>query len=171
MVVPSMTDRKCKSPSRLKRDQLRIKDFNGRKMKESLEIELKKKTRTILKLEVEISNLKFKMFKPRPKLSIRKVLNQEYKPVEDFLRTQLPKPKLTLAVTSNTCDTPACQYRRRPCHALTPASQFYHDFMWCSKGFPLQHIKGGFLSNYNVCVHHCTPSNLLMYINVLLIRC
>ena len=81
-------------------------------MKESLETELKKKTRTILKLEVEISNLKFKMFKPRPKLTIRKVLNQEYKPVEGFLRTQLPQPKLTLAVTSNTCDTPECQYRR-----------------------------------------------------------
>ena len=51
-------------------------------MKESLETELKQKTRTILKLEVEISNLKFKMIKPRPKLTIRKVLNQEYKPVE-----------------------------------------------------------------------------------------
>ena len=81
-------------------------------MKESLETELKKKTRTILKLEVEISNLKFKMFKPKPKLTIRKVLNQEYKPVEGVLRTQLHQPKLTLEVTSNTCDTPACQYRR-----------------------------------------------------------
>ena len=143
--------------------------------KESLETELKKKTRTILKFEVEISNLKFKMFKPKPKLTIRKVLNQEYKPVKGFLRTQLPQPKLTLEVTSNTCDTPACQYRRRPCHALTPASQLYYDFMWCSQGFPLHHIQGGFLPNYIVCVYHvsCTPSNLLMYmyINVLLIRC
>ena len=124
-----MTDSKCKSASRLKRDKLRIKEFNARKMKETLETELKKKTRMILKLEVEISNLKFKMLKPRPKLSIRKVLNQEYKPGEGFWRTQLPKPKLTLAVTSNTCDTPACQYRRRPCHAFTPASQLYYDFM------------------------------------------
>merc|ERR1719431_2546969 len=104
-----MTDSNCKSPSRLKRDKLRIKEYNSRKMKEILEAELTKKTRIILKLEVEISNLKFKMFKARPKLSIRKVLNQEYKPAEGFWRTQLPKPKLTFAVTSNTCDTPDCQ--------------------------------------------------------------
>ena len=139
-----MTDSKCKSPSRLKRDKLRIKEFNFRKMKETLETELTKKTRKLLKLEVEISNLKFKMFKARPKLSIRKVLNQEYKPGEGFWRTPLPKPKLTLAVTSNTCDTPACQYRRRPCHALSPASQLYYDFMWCLQGFPSIISKGVF---------------------------
>ena len=149
-----MIESKCKSPSRLKRDKLRIMAFNVRKMKENLERELKKKTRTILKLEVEISNLKFKMSKPRPKLTIRKVLNQEYQPDENFWKTKLPRPKLSLSVTSNTCDTPACQYRRRPCHALTPASQLYHDFMWWSQGFPLHHIKGGFLPNHIVCVLH-----------------
>ena len=123
------TDTKCKSPSTLKRDRLRIKELNVRKWKEALETELKKKTRTILKLEVEISNLKFKMWKPRSKLVIRKILNQEFPPDDSFWKTRLPQPKLSFSVTSNTCDTPACQYRRRPYHDLTPDSQHYHDFM------------------------------------------
>ena len=75
---------KPKSPSRQKRDQLRIRKFNYRKMQEficalemkiqTLDQELKKKTNTIFKLEVENQ---FKMFKSSPKLSIRITSNQQ----------------------------------------------------------------------------------------------
>ena len=78
---------KPKSPSRQKRDQLRIRKFNYRKMQEficalemkiqTLDQELKKKTSTIFKLEVEKSDIKFKMFKSRAKLSIMKTSNQQ----------------------------------------------------------------------------------------------
>ena len=146
-----MNDTKVKSPSTLKRDQLRMTEFNLRKLKENYAFEIQKKTSTIFKLEVDISNLKFKLFKRRPKLSIQKVVNYEIPSKENLLK---PKQQLSISLTSNTCDTPSCQSRRRPCHDLTPASQFYHDFIWCSKGFPLFHFYGDFSSNNIVCVHH-----------------
>ena len=58
---------KRKSPSTQKRDKLRIRKYNAAKMKAlemkilSLEKDLKKKTSTIFKLEVEKSDSKFKM--------------------------------------------------------------------------------------------------------------
>ena len=132
---PTKTGNKSKSPSMLKRDQLRMCHYNLRKMKEiifdlemkkgALENESKKKTNKIFKLEVEISSLKFKSFKTKPKLSIRKVVNQEIPPVQNVSLLNPPKPKLSISLTSNTCDTLDCQYRRRPCYALNPANQIY----------------------------------------------
>ena len=121
-----MTDTKVKSPSTLKRDQLRMAEFNLRKLKENYAIEIQKKTSTIFKLEVDISNLKFKLFKHRPRLTIQKVVNHEIPSEKTLLK---PKQQLSITLTSNTCDTPSCQSRRRPCHAFTPDSQFYHDFI------------------------------------------
>ena len=40
-----------------------------------------------------------------------------------------PKPKFSVEITSNTCDTPACHPRRRPCHALNPPCQDYLDWV------------------------------------------
>ena len=130
---------KPKSPSRQKRDQSRIRNFNFRKMQElicalemkiqTLDQELKKKTSTIFKLEVEKSDLKFKMFKSRPKLSIMKTSNQQIPGDQNFTKPKPPKPKLAVSITSNTCDTPGCQHRRRPCHAHTPSNQIFSDWM------------------------------------------
>ena len=131
---------KPKSPSRQKRDQSRIRNFNFRKMQEmicalemkiqTLDQELKKKTSTIFKLEVEKSDLKFKMFKSRPKLSIMKTSNQQIPGDQNLTKPKPPKPKLAVSITSNTCDTPACSHnRRRPCHAHTPSNQIFFDWM------------------------------------------
>ena len=38
-----------------------------------------------------------------------------------------PRPKLQVMVTSNTCDSPECRYRKRPCHGGNPETQIYHD--------------------------------------------
>ena len=38
-----------------------------------------------------------------------------------------PRPKLQVMVTSNTCDSPECRYRKRPCHGGNPKTQIYHD--------------------------------------------
>ena len=38
-----------------------------------------------------------------------------------------PRPKLQVMVTSNTCDSPDCRYRKRPCHGGNPKTQIYHD--------------------------------------------
>ena len=162
-VSSSMTDTTHKSPSKLKRDQLRMTEFNLRKLQETFQNEIKKRTSTIFRLEVEISKLKFELSKQKPKLSIKKVINYEIPPQEIVLKPNPSLQQLSTSLTSNTCDTPSCQYRRRPCHALTPASQFYHDFIWWSNGFPLFHLI------YCMCTS-CTPSILLMYIIVLLIR-
>ena len=124
-----MTEIRRKSPSILKRDQLRMSEFNLRKLKETFAAEIKKKTSTIFKLEVEISKLKFSLAKQKPKLSIKKVVNHEIPPGETILKPNPSLQQLSKSLTSNTCDTPSCQYRRRPCHAFTPASQFYHDFI------------------------------------------
>ena len=43
-----------------------------KKLKESYAIEIKKRANTIFKLEVEISNLKFRLFKQKPRLSMKK---------------------------------------------------------------------------------------------------
>ena len=48
-----MTDTTSKSPSTLKRDQLRMNEFNMKKLKDFYAIEIKKKANTIFKLEVE----------------------------------------------------------------------------------------------------------------------
>ena len=92
---------------------------------QALDKELKKKTSTIFKLEFEQSDLKFRMFKSRPKLSIMKTSNQQI-PGDQNLTKPKP-PKLAVSITSNTCDTPACQHRRRPCHAYTPSNQIFLD--------------------------------------------
>ena len=94
---------------------------------QTLDQELKKKTSTIFKLEVEKSDIKFKMFKSRAKLSIMKTSNQQI-PGDQNLTKPKP-PKLAVSKTSNTCDTPACQHRRRPCHASTPSNQIFLDWM------------------------------------------
>ena len=47
-----------------------MSEFNLRKLKETFAAEIKKKTSTIFKLEVEISKLKFSLAKQKPKLSI-----------------------------------------------------------------------------------------------------
>ena len=44
-------------------------------------------------------------------------------------KPKLPKPRLDIYICSNTCDTPACQTRRRPCHDGYPSSQLYHDMI------------------------------------------
>ena len=124
-----MTDTSGKSPSTLKRDQLRMTEFNMRKFKESYAIEMRKKANTIFKLEVEISNLKFKLFKSKPRLSIKKVVNYDIPAEKNSSKPRKPLQQLSISRTSNTCDTPSCQSRRRPCHDLTPVSQFYHDFI------------------------------------------
>ena len=92
---------------------------------QALDQELKKKTSTIFKLEFEQSDLKFRMFKSRPKLSIMKTSNQQI-PGDQNLTKPKP-PKLAVSITSNTCDTSACQHRRRPCHAYTPSNQIFLD--------------------------------------------
>ena len=99
---------------KLKADKLVLKD------------EIKKKTTRLFRLEVEISDLKFKSIKSWQKLSVQKVANYDIQPQ---LAPSKPKPKLTVALTSNTCDTPACQQRRRPCHDVNPRSQLYFDHM------------------------------------------
>ena len=38
-----------------------------------------------------------------------------------------PRPKLEINIATNTCDSPECYGRKRPCHALNPRTQFYHD--------------------------------------------
>ena len=68
-VSSSMTDTTHKSPSKLKRDQLRMTEFNLRKLQETFQNEIKKRTSTIFRLEVEISKLKFELSKQKPKLS------------------------------------------------------------------------------------------------------
>ena len=136
-VSSSMTNTSHKSPSKLKRNQLRMTEFNLRKLKETFASEIKKRTSTIFRLEVEISKLKFDLSKHKPKLSIKKVVNYEIPPQEIVLRQNPSLQQLSTSLTSNTCNTPSCQYRRWPCHALTPASQFYHNLIWWSKGFVL----------------------------------
>ena len=37
------------------------------------------------------------------------------------------RPKLEINIATNTCDSPECYGRKRPCHALNPRTQFYHD--------------------------------------------
>ena len=124
-----MTDITGKSPSTLKRDQLRMTQFNMTKLKESYLMEIKKRADTIFKLEVEISNLKFKLFKLKPRLSIRKVVNHDIPAEKKLLMPRPALHQLSISLSSNTCDTPSCQSRRRPCHAFTPDTQFYHDFI------------------------------------------
>ena len=94
-----------------------------------LEKDLKKKTSTIFKLEVEKSDIKFKMLKSKPRLSVMKTSNQQIPGDQNLNERRPPKPKLAVSITSNTCDTPACQNRRRPCHALTPSNQIYCDWI------------------------------------------
>ena len=103
-----MTDITGKSPSTLKRDQLRMTQFNMRKLKESYLIEIKKRADTIFKLEVEISNLKFKLFKHKPRLSIRKVVNYDIPVEKKILKPRPTLQKLSISLTSNTCDTLSC---------------------------------------------------------------
>ena len=76
-----------KSPSRIKRDMLRLKAFNTKKKEEELlnhiselENKLRIKSSTIFKLEVQISNLKFKLLKPKKKLSIMQVQTTDIPP-------------------------------------------------------------------------------------------
>ena len=38
-----------------------------------------------------------------------------------------PRPRLQVMVTSNTCDSLECRYRKRPCHGGNPKTQIYHD--------------------------------------------
>ena len=95
----------------------------------SLEKDLKKKTSTIFKLEVEKSDSKFKMLKSKQRLSVMKTSNQQIPGDQNLTERRPPKPKLAVSITSNTCDTPACQNRRRPCHALTPTNQIYCDWI------------------------------------------
>ena len=45
------------------------------------------------------------------------------------LKIQDFTPKLSMMRTSNTCDTPECRTRRRPCHDGYPSSQLYHDMI------------------------------------------
>ena len=83
-----------KSPSVMKRDQLRMILFNMKKKEEyfekektilelkanNLQEELFKKMRIISKLEIEISKLSFSLHRPKPKLVIMNVSNQNIQP-------------------------------------------------------------------------------------------
>ena len=42
-------------------------------------------------------------------------------------RPPRPRPNLQIITTTNTCDTPECYGRKRPCHSGNPRTQFYHD--------------------------------------------
>ena len=80
-------------------------EFNLRKLKETFASEIKKRTSTIFRLEVEISKLKFDLSKHKPKLSIKKVVNHEI-PQQDIVGK--PNPSLqhmSTSPTSNTCNT------------------------------------------------------------------
>ena len=79
--------------TKLKADNIALKD------------EIKKKTSRLFRLEVEISDLKFKSIKSLQKLSVQKVANYDIQPQK---APNKPKPKLTVALTSNTSYTPAC---------------------------------------------------------------
>ena len=77
-----------KSPSRIKRDMLRLKAFNAKKKEKELlnqiselENSLRIKSSTIFKLEVQISNLKFQLLKPKKKLGIMQVQTTDIQPV------------------------------------------------------------------------------------------
>ena len=104
-----MTDTTGKSPSTLKRDQLRMTEFNMRKFKESYAIEMRKKANTIFKLEVEISNLKFKLFKSKPRLSIKKVVNYDIPAEKKCLKPRKPLQQLSISWTILVIRHPASQ--------------------------------------------------------------
>ena len=77
-----------KSPSRIKRDILRLRAFNAKKKEKellnlisALENRSRIKTSTIFKLEVQISNLKFQLLKPKKKLGIMQVQTTDIQPV------------------------------------------------------------------------------------------
>ena len=91
-----------------------MSEFNLRKLKETFAAEIKKKTSTIFKLEVEISKLKFSLAKQKPKLGIKKDVNHEIPQGETILKPNPSLQQLSKSLTSNTCDT---------------ASQFYHDLI------------------------------------------
>ena len=100
---------KQKSPSVQRRDKLRMLVFNAKRKekqffeeKHLLETEIKSlqeemhfKSKTIARLEVEISVTKFNSKKPKPKLSIMKVSSHSISP------TLKPKPVLSIVKVSN----------------------------------------------------------------------
>ena len=76
-----------------------MKEFNMKKLKESCAIEMKKRANTIYKLEVEISNLKFRLFKQKPRLSIKKVVNYDITAEKNCLKPRPPLQQLSIFLT------------------------------------------------------------------------
>ena len=99
-----------------------------------------KKLRNMSRL---LSYLKWKLNSfSKPKLSICKAALISISPVSTQLTSTISskidiypqplkqvKPKLSMMKTSNTCDAPQCQTRRRPCHDGYPPFQVFHDMI------------------------------------------
>ena len=110
------------SPSKKLRSIKRLLTFRLQKMK------LRNPSLTVCK--VEETNYPAS----RPKISIPARLSNLS--IQSVQRTSIPshpvkikppRPKLQLTVTSNTCDSPECRYRKRPCYGGNPKTQIYHD--------------------------------------------
>ena len=109
------------SPSKKYRSVLRLANF----LRHKLELQIKPKLTSSHQLCLSIPSV-------TRNLNSMIVSNLNIPPQPCIIDPTLvklkpPKPKLSVMITSNTCDTPACYNRRRPCHALNPPSQDYFN--------------------------------------------
>ena len=71
------------------------------------------------------------------KLNICSASNINIQPIHcsdsNLIKPRPPRhrPNLQISNTTNTCDTPECRGRKRPCHGGNPRTQFYHDACYC----------------------------------------
>ena len=118
------------SPAKKLRSIKRLLTFRLQKIK------LRKLSLTVCKVE----ETNYPASKPNlsiinlPKLSIQaKMSNLSIQCVQNTsipshpVTIKPPRPKLQVMVTSNTCDSLDCRYRKRPCHGGNPKTQIYHD--------------------------------------------
>ena len=124
--------RKHKSPSDKRRDLARLMKFNFKKKEEELareKLKLESKSNQIFKLELEISKLKFILYKPKPKLEICHVATKNIQPAAQLPSPPKPRiPKLSAVILKSTCDTPECKNRHRPCFYTGMPKPWYDDF-------------------------------------------
>ena len=97
--------------NRMNRFIMKKREDQLKKQIECLEKDLAKKENIIFKLEVKISNLKFTSIKPRPKLSIRNVANQNIPAILPSTKPNLKKLSIMHVASHDIPPAPPSYYQ------------------------------------------------------------
>ena len=114
--------KKYKSPSTTKRSLRRLIGFLGRR------IRVLKPLTICHQDSVSIPSLSRNLSLYRASsIDVQPAPGAAYNLIKPRTRPSSSRPKLEINIATNTCDSPECYGRKRPCHALNPRTQFYHD--------------------------------------------